>query len=82
MFQRYLQQFALKLLSKNELDKCFVSVREIYIQNEDNNEDTCLFNAQWKILPSISCIEGKGLYILTCKILNVGTKCLMSHPCR
>ena len=69
-------------MSKNELDKFVISVREIYIQNEDSNKETCLFNAQRKIIPLISCIEGKDLCVLTSKILDVDTKRLMTHPCR
>jgi hypothetical protein len=60
--------------------KTIVSIREDYIR-DDSDEDSWIFNPNWKILPSITFVKGKGPLVLTCKEHNGGTKQSMVHPC-
>ena len=41
-----------------------------------------LFNPLWKITPSISFVEGKGMQFMTCKDHNNGSISLFIHPPR
>ena len=58
-----------------------MSAQEDWIR-EPGDEDVLLFNPEWKVLPSITFVEGKGPCILTCRQHSGGTKSLMVHPCR
>ena len=83
VFQRILQKCSFKMFTKSNLnlEKNVVSIREDYIREHDD-EDMLLFNPEWKILPSLAFVDGKGPMILTCNEHNGGTKLFMIHPCR
>ena len=57
------------------------SIREDYIRDEED-DDFLLFNPEWKVMPSIAFVSGKGPVILTCKEHDNGTENLMIHTCR
>jgi len=81
VFQRYLQKCDIKMISKNDMNDYLISAREDYI-HEEGEEDMILLNPEWKVLPSIAFVEGKGPFVLTCAEHDGGTKELYIHPCR
>ena len=80
IYQRYLQKCCLKTVTPpgKHMERVVVSAREDFL-NEDEQDFCWLFNPNWKILPSISHIPGKGPCVLTCKEHNRGTKKYMIH---
>ena len=58
-----------------------VSARDDFLL-PSSEVDYWLFNPEWKVLPSIAFLEGKGPVVLTCKAHDGGTKLSMLHPCR
>ena len=80
-YQRYLPRCKLKLISSPDLMKFIISAREDYVR-EEGDEDCWQFNPKWKVLPSISWVDGKGPCVLTCNEHDHGTKLHFIHPCR
>ena len=84
VFQRILQQYSIKMFTKSNLglEKNVISIREDYIRDDNDEKDYLFFNREWKIVPSLAFVNGKGPLILTCNEHNGGTKLFMVHPCR
>lgn len=83
IFQRILQKCSFNMFTNSNLNlqKNVVSIREDYIREHDD-EDMLFFNPEWKVLPSLAFVTGKGPMILTCNEHDGGTKLFMVHPCR
>ena len=78
IFQRYLQKVTIKMIDHKKLDRV-KWCREDYIRDE-NDDDTWLYNPEWKIHPAIAFINGIPK-VLTCEDHDGGTSNMMVHPC-
>ena len=55
------------------------SAREDYIRSSTDLYDVHLLNPSWKILPSISFVEGEGPKVMTCREHDNGTRYSYLH---
>ena len=81
VFQRYLAKYLLNTISSNNEFRFIKSSWDNYIF-DDGEEDQYLFNSEWKMKPSIICVEEEGTSAMTCCNYNHGTHLPMIHPCR
>ena len=81
MFQRHLLTCELSIVSDSKNFNLTISCRDDYVRFADEYE-VWLLNPDWKVLPSIAFVEGKGPCILTCRNHNGGTNKMYIHPPR
>ena len=81
IFQRYLMKVNIDLIEDVSQMKYARYARDDYLRFSGNYEEW-LFNPLWKVTPSISFVEGKGMKFMTCKDHNNGSISLFLHPPR
>lgn len=81
--QRFLQKCSIKTLTKKkqQKEKMVLSAREDFLVYDEEIEKW-LMNPDWKVMPSISLVEGKGPCVLTCREHDGGTNKFMIHQCK
>ena len=58
------------------------SSRDDYVRDSTDEYDVLLLNPEWRVLPSIAFIEGKGPHVMICREHDDGSKCFYIHPPR
>ena len=83
VIQRHLPEFLIAINNHHENFKFLTSSRDDYVRDIGNEEyDSLLFNPEWKVLPSLAFIDGKGPCVLTCRKHDGGCKHHYIHPPR
>ena len=83
VLQRHLPEFIITINSDSKRFQLLTSSRDDYMRDIGNTEyDDLLFNPDWKVLPSLAFIDGKGPCVLTCRKHDGGCRHHYIHPPR
>ena len=82
ILQRFLPKCIIKKSSPSIDYQKVDSSRDDYVRESIDQYDVLLLNPSWRVLPSISFIEGKGPHVMTCREHDEGSKHFYIHPPR